>query len=62
VKESLDVLEDSSQRLEAALAVLWNLRDDPSGSSAVLKESLPVVFPSKPVVSGSRDDVCESKA
>jgi hypothetical protein len=62
VKELLDHLEKSSHVIKGAVAVLPILRRDGFDSTSVLEESLHVVFQSKSVVSGSRDDRFESRA
>jgi hypothetical protein len=62
VKESSQRLEKSSQRIEGPLAVLPVLSHDGFAFKSVLEELLHVVFPSKPVLSGSRDGRFESKA
>jgi hypothetical protein len=60
-EELLDDLWKSSHVLEEAVAVLSIFRHDGFGPRAVVEESLQVVFQSKPVVSGSRDDRFESR-
>jgi hypothetical protein len=62
VKESLDDVEKSSHVLEESVAVVSIFRHDRSGLRAVREESLHVVFPSKSVVSGSKDVGVESRA
>ena len=62
VKELLDHLEKSSHVIKEAVAALPVFRRDGFGSTSVLEESLHVVFQSKSVVSGSRDDRFESRA
>jgi len=62
VKELLDHLKKSSQALEEAVAVLSVFRRDGFWSRSVMEERLHVVFRSKSVVSGSRDDRFESRA
>jgi hypothetical protein len=62
VKELLDHLEKSSHVIKEAAAVPPIFRRDGFGSTSVLEESLHVVFQSKSVVSGSRDDRFESRA
>jgi hypothetical protein len=62
LKESSQRLKESSQLLEELLAVLLFFSPDGFGSESVVEESLHVVFPSKPVGSGSRDDRFESRA
>jgi hypothetical protein len=62
VKESSQHVKESSQNLEELLAVLSFLSPDGFGSKSVLEESLHVVFSSKPVGSGLRDDRFESRA
>ena len=61
-KELLDQLEKSSHAIKEAVAVLPIFRRDGSGFKSVLEESFHVVFQSKSVVSGSRDDRFESRA
>jgi hypothetical protein len=62
VKELLDHLEKSSHVIKEAVAVLPVLRPDGFAAKSVRDESLHVVFQSKSVVSGSRDDRFESRA
>jgi hypothetical protein len=62
VKQSSPDVEKSSHVLEELPAVLRILSRDGSGSKSVLHESFHVVFPSRPVASGSRDDRFESRA
>ena len=62
VEELLDHLEKSSDAIKEAVAVPPIFRHDGLGSTSVLEESLHVVFRSKSVGSGSRDDRFESRA
>jgi hypothetical protein len=61
VKELFDHLEESSHALEQLLAVLSVFRHDRLEPTAVLEESLHVLFESKSVFCGSTDVRSESR-
>jgi hypothetical protein len=62
VKESSHDVKESSQHVEELLAVVPVFSPDGFGSKSVVEESLHVVFPSKPVVAGSKVVRFESRA